>query len=246
MNVKFSGLIMVLALFYALACIQIAGAELVAYWPLDDGQGNEISDATENGHDGTFNGDPEWVDGVYGKALAFDGDDFVEVASVADVKPESITMATWVFFDDVSGRRDFVSRNDDYALSLGGNPQDGKLWAVITTGGDWLDVEGGTKVEVNKWYHVALTYDSGDNKLTLYLDGNKDGEDVALAGMDHRMGGALTIGTYEDRYLKGKLDDIKIWDEALSAEQINEAMQFAPVEPKDKLSLTWGKVKISQ
>jgi hypothetical protein len=224
-------------------CAFASDAELVAYWPLDEGTGAEIKDATGNGYDGTFKGDPTWIDGMYGKALEFDGDDYLEVPDAANIKPESITMATWVYFSDVSGRQDFISRDDDYAFSLGGNPRDGKLWAIITTAGDWLDVEGGTLIEVNRWYHVALTYDWGTKMLTLYLNGEKDGEGRATAGMEHRRGGPLTIGTFQDRYLKGKLDDIKIWDEVLSVEEIRESMELMPVEPAGKLSFTWGEIK---
>ena len=236
---------MSLALIYLALATPSSDAELVAYWPLDEGTGTEIKDATGNGYDGTFKGDPAWVDGMYGKALEFDGDDHVEVPAAADVNPESITMATWVCFSDVSGRRDFISRNDDYAFSLGGNPQDGKLWAIIATAGDWLDVGGETLIEANRWYHVALTYDWGTKMLTLYLNGEKDGEGRATAGMEHRHGGALTFGTYQNRYLKGKLDDIKIWDEALSVEEVRQSMELALVEPTGKLSLTWGGIKDS-
>jgi hypothetical protein len=221
----------------------LCNADLVAHWSLDEGSGEDIADATGNGYDGIFKGNPTWVDGVYSKALEFDGDDHVEVPGAADIKPESITMSTWVWFDDVTGRRDFISRDDDYAFSLGGNPQDGKLWAVITTGGDWLDVGGATQVEVGKWYHVALTYDSKTKMLTLYLNGEKDGEGNAAGGMEHRRGGPLTIGTFQNRYLKGKLDDIKIWDEALSEEEVKASMEPASVNPNEKLGLTWGRIK---
>jgi hypothetical protein len=54
----------------------------------------------------------------------------------------------------------------------------------------------------------------------------------------------LTLGTFKDRYLKGKLDDIKIWDESLSLQQIKESMAPAAIEPADKLSLTWGEIKL--
>jgi len=232
-----------LTLIYLASGIGSSEAGLVAYWPLDEGKGTEIEDATGNGFDGTFKGDPAWVDGIYGKALEFDGDDYVEVPDAANIKPESITMATRVYFDDVSGRQDFISRNDDYAFSLGGNPGDGKLWAVITTAGDWLDVGGETSVETGKWYHVALTYDRGTKVLTLYLDGKVDGEGSAPAGMEHRRGGSLTIGTFEARYLKGKLDEIKIWDEALPVEEIRESMKPATVEPAGKLVTAWAEIK---
>jgi hypothetical protein len=216
-----------------------ARGELVGWWRLDEGSGTIVYDSSSYGRDGSFQGDPQWAAGKIGGALEFDGDDHVVVPDVADINPESITMATWVCFNDVSGRQDFVSRNDDYAFSLGGNPMDGKIWAIITTAGDWLDVGGETLIELERWYHVALTYDADTTMLTLYLDGEKDGEGSAPTGMEHRLGGSLTIGTYQARYLEGRLDEIKIWDEALSADEIQFAMRgegypfaFGP-EPAD-------------
>jgi len=216
-----------------------AKGELVGWWRLDEGSGTIAYDSSTYGRDGSFQGNPQWVAGKIGGALEFDGDDHVVVPDAADINPESITMATWVYFNDVSGRQDFVSRNDDYAFSLGGNPMNGKIWAIITTAGDWLDVGGETPIELERWYHVALTYDADTKMLTLYLDGEKDGEGSAPTGMEHRLGGSLTIGTYQTRYLEGRLDEIKIWDEALSADEIQFAMRgegypfaFGP-EPAD-------------
>ena len=54
---------------------------LLVYWPFDEGAGSIVLDATGNGHDGTFNGAPQWVDGKYGKALHFDGvDDYIQTS----------------------------------------------------------------------------------------------------------------------------------------------------------------------
>ena len=35
-------------------------AELIAYWPFEEGQGTTTADITGNGNDGTFNGDVQW------------------------------------------------------------------------------------------------------------------------------------------------------------------------------------------
>lgn len=232
-----------LVLSFLLLISSLSVAEMIVYLPFDEGSGDLVIDKTGNGYDGIFKGDPTWVTGIYGKALEFDGNDSVEIANGANIKPESLTMATWVNFSDTTGRQDFISRNDDFALSIGGNPQNGKLWAVITTDGDWLDVGGATAINTNEWYHVALIYSAKTKKLTLYLNGEVDGEGDAPGGMEHRNGGLLTIGVYDNRYLKGKLDEIKIWDEALSEDAIKEAMKAAPVQPAGKLGVTWGEVK---
>jgi hypothetical protein len=49
-------------------CTDAALAELIGYWPFDEGQGTEASDITGNGNDGTFNGNIEWVPGYKGSA----------------------------------------------------------------------------------------------------------------------------------------------------------------------------------
>ena len=60
-----------------LFCLSAAGADkndgLVAYWPMDEGKGNGVEDASGTGNDGTINGAVDWVEGVEGTALEFDG-----------------------------------------------------------------------------------------------------------------------------------------------------------------------------
>lgn len=246
---KISTLILTIGLTIGFSTLMasLSVAALVAYWPLDEGNGADIADDTGNGHSGTFVGDPQWVDGSEGKALEFDGDDYVDVASFADVKPASITIAAWVYFNRTAGnRQDFISRGDDYAFTLGGHEQDERIHAVITAGGDWVDMIGDTVIEKSRWYHVALTFDDGTKMLSLYVDGQLDAEEEVPAGMEHRLGGTLTIGTYNDRYLDGKLDDIKVWDNALSEKEINEEMAPNPVEPAGKLAGLWGKIRASE
>jgi hypothetical protein len=203
-------------------------AELVGWWRLDDGSGTTAIDSSGSGNDGTLTGDPKWVSGKVGGALEMDGGDFVDVPGVSEINPESITLMTWVNFSTVDPavmeRQDYLSRGDDYALSLHEWAADGKVWAIVTSAGDWSVVDGDTTVEADTWYHTALTYDSGTQMLTLYLDGEVDAELSVPAGLEHRLGGPLTIGTYSGRDLLGKIDDIKIFDEALSLGQIKGEM----------------------
>jgi len=215
-------------------------AELVGWWRLDDGSGTTAVDSSGAGNDGTLTGDPKWTAGKVGGALAFDGGDYVTVPGTADIKPESLTLMTWVLFDTVAGgRQDYVSKDDDYAFSLHEGAADQKTHGIVTSAGDWMVVHGNTVVETDTWYHSAMTYDAGTQMLILYLDGEVDGELSVPAGIEHRRGGPLTIGTFSGRDLFGKLDDIKIFDEALSLGQIKGEMlgggfpfAYAPT-PKD-------------
>jgi hypothetical protein len=215
-------------------------AELVGWWRLDDGSGTTAVDSSGAGNDGTLTGDPQWTAGKVGGALTFDGGDYVTASGVTDIKPESLTLMTWVRFDSVEGdRQDYLSKDDDYAFSLHEGAADQKTHGIVTSAGDWSVVHGDTVVETDTWYHSALTYDSGTQMLLLYLDGELDGELSVPDGLEHRRGGPLTIGTFSGRDLLGSLDDVKIFDLALSLGQIKGEMigggfpfAYAPA-PKD-------------
>jgi len=205
-----------------------AQAELVGWWRLDDGSGTTAIDSSGGGNDGTFVGTPEWTAGKVNGALEFGGGDSVNVAGGADINPESLTLMTWVSFNDVSDtstRQDYLSRDDDYGFSLHEDNADQMIHGVVTSAGDWSVVDGQTALEADRWYHTTLTYDAGTDMLILYLDGEVDGEITLSAGLEHRRGGPLTIGTFSGRDLYGKLDDVKIFDEALSQDEIKTEMQ---------------------
>ena len=48
---------------------------IVGWWAFDEGTGTLAADLTGNGNDGTLNGGAEWVPGVYGTAINFNGSD---------------------------------------------------------------------------------------------------------------------------------------------------------------------------
>jgi len=206
-------------------------AELVGWWRLDEGTGTTAFDSSGNGNNGNFVGSPQWVaDGKVNGAIEFGGGDSVSVPGGANINPESLTLMTWVNFNEVgntSVRQDYLSRGDDYAFSLHEDNADRKIHGIITSAGAWSVVDGKTAVEADTWYHTAMTYDAGTDMLILYLDGEVDGELNVRTGLEHRLGGSLTLGTYSGRDLLGKLDEVKIFDKALSQDEIKAEMKGA-------------------
>ena len=100
--------------------------------------------------------------------------------------------------------------------------------------GDWVST---TKVKNNKWHHVALVLD-GDNKLqpnalTAYLDGNRvgttDGTQLWSRGDKLGLGNTggstrFADGTFgrQQEGLPGGLDQLQIFNDALSASQVRQ------------------------
>ncbi|MHC4118685.1 MAG: hypothetical protein ACYSWO_14390, partial [Planctomycetota bacterium] len=81
----------------SLALTTVVKADLIGWWPLDEGSGTTVADVSGAGHDGVFaEGDPEWVDGKSGKALKFDGANKVEVPDHEDFHlREAVSMTLW-------------------------------------------------------------------------------------------------------------------------------------------------------
>jgi hypothetical protein len=86
------------------------------------------------------------------------------------------------------------------------------------------------KLELNRWYHLAIVY--ADGKVTLYVNGNGETYDTMVintsAGSGRigaypdpkRAGGTIFPNGYDLSYFHGAIDDISIYNQALDAEQI--------------------------
>jgi len=70
----------VLLLGLATSVAEGTDPSLAGWWKFDEGSGTTANDSSGNENHGTFNGDPQWVNGKFGKALKFDGgSDYLDV-----------------------------------------------------------------------------------------------------------------------------------------------------------------------
>ena len=225
---------------------------LAAHWTFDDASGTTATDSSGNGNDGTLVGGPAWVDGVEGYALSLDGsDDHVTVPDdpTLDVTTE-LTIAAWIKLDTLDNgqgtrqRRPIVSKHDyvngKRAFDFGFNDYNNnwaphKLELVISQTPD--PFSGGVYVSdaelsINRWYHVAVTFD-GTDTTHMYVDGllqpggyvtGSHPASVAtndlplLIGQDYDSGG----------WLDGGIDDVRIYDRALAGTEILAVMGEPP------------------
>lgn len=110
-------------------------------------------------------------------------------------------------------------------------------------------VSGPTLVNDDKWHHIAFTYDS--KKMIAYIDGKVDAQ-ANTGGVFGLTGQALRIGGMEgERPAWGLMDDVAIFNTALSEADINDIMNeglgklfgFTPVTPNGRLTTVWASVK---
>jgi len=219
------GKLIVLAVL-ALVALQIgvARADLVAHWTLDEGSGTVAADATGNGHDGTLNGDPQWLDGYFGSALDLDS---------PDLNPEdAFSISAWAnLAADGAGHRAVIScRNEPPVAGYIIYATPGNVWEFWNNGSPW-HVIAGPSAELDEWTHLAGTFDNGTKKF--YVNGEMAGEASGVV-MNPNPSQELLIGaganeraTHEYLF-NGMLDDVRVYNHALSEGQIAAVMANEP------------------
>jgi hypothetical protein len=190
----------------------------VAYWKLDEGSGTTVVDSTGNVPDGTFEGDPQWAIGIIGGALEFDGDDWVNLGTPPDlVLTEAISISCWVNPAGFVGRQGFVHLDAGYAFKV---HEEGRL--CFTTPGILDHESANTILEAGTWQHVAATFKPGQSEgLIFYLNGVET-ERMNSSAINPGTG-PFRIGNNQwNETLTGLIDDVRIYDRILSADEISE------------------------
>ena len=198
-----------------------AETDLVGWWKFDETSGTIARDASGNGNDGTLKGDPMWVAGKIAGALQLDGDgDYVDVGSVGISGVDQRTIAGWAkasttaipAWTSVFG---FVPDGDTDGTYFDIEVDDAGNYIVFV--GGW----GAIFMPVDtQWHHFALNYNGEGGSW--FLDGEfVDSLDGALGTIDQvRIGARLS----NSNYFPGLIDDVRIYNKALTIEEIKKLM----------------------
>ncbi|MHC4558288.1 MAG: LamG-like jellyroll fold domain-containing protein [Planctomycetota bacterium] len=208
-------------------------ADPVGWWKFDDGSGTTALDSSGNGNHGEIHGGTEWIDGYHGGALRLNGQDgYVNLPIGAVIASmDSTTIATWVDFSNAGGSWqrifDFGSGSSTYLFLCPRTGTAGPMHLAIQVGGQGHSEVNSPETLPTGWHHVAAVITSGS--MQLYLDGLVIGSSTAVT-MPSDLGNTSSnwLGRSQfaaDGYFNGSLDDFRIYNEALSQEEIQLAME---------------------
>jgi hypothetical protein len=201
---------------------------LVGYWPADEGEGTTVADASGNGLDGTLVGGT-WGAGASGGAFEVTGEDgggsYVEVPATGKTF-EQITITGWVngaHTGDWSGliqARGGEAPDQPIGIGFsGGSGNIGYTWND-NSNTSW-GFESGVAIPPNEWAFIALSLTKDEATLYVGSGGELNSSVNAipqLAQMNMNtswfFGKDNCCGTA--RNFDGLMDDISIWDVALS------------------------------
>ncbi|MDC0449170.1 LamG domain-containing protein [bacterium] len=211
-----------------------------AYDSSENGNNGTITEGGSGGNDGgvgtcsSGNGDEMWDNGTTGKrnaSLNFDGtDDYVNIGSsdpnsTLDLT-ERLTLSTWVKSDDTGDvtNSDIINRDDgsskrQYNIHITNDGDGGFAKAYLngTTVTSITDINSGGST----WYHVAATWDKDVNsgKITLYINGVEENSGVKATALTSYTQ-EVHVGRRGSVYFDGQIDEVKIYNYALTEEQI--------------------------
>ena len=208
-----------------------SGPAPVAAYAFDEGSGSTVADASGNGNTGTV-ANATWVAGKYGEALSFNGSSSrVTIPDSASLHLNSaMTLEAWVDPTTTTATwRDAIYKgNDNYYLE-GTSDHSGVPAGGETAAGSIAHTYGAGALPANAWSYLALTYDG--STLRLFVNGTLVASQ-AKTGSITSSTNPLSIGSdaIYGQYFNGMIDQVRIYNTALPAAQIQTDMT-TPVAP---------------
>jgi len=215
----------------------ISKADLVGWWRFNEGSGDTAMDSSGNGHHGTLLGTPEWVIGPpgFGGAISFQEDKCTGI-DCGNFDPTNgtgqFTIALWAYWDGTGTFQHFFTKSAGWGADT--MMFQVELWGAhdnaTYTDRVGVSYEGAGSMEFsimpkNEWVHLTWTFDGTD--LRVYLNGVDE-----MGPKSFSIGPAADVTVFigvshaaEGRIFHGFLDEVRVYDKALTAEEIQIVMQ---------------------
>jgi hypothetical protein len=207
-------------------------AGLVAAYGFNEGQGSVAADASGHGLAGAVS-NAAWTSGRFGGALQFTGasDSLVTVPDTPLLDLSSaFTLSAWV---DPQGAQSMeatviakeIAGGLPYVLYASGNGVGPNAFALVD--GSYRQAAAAGAIPTGTWSHLAATWDGAT--LSVYVDGVLAGS-AAVSGDLARGSGALRIGgntVFNNEAFAGRLDEVRVYERALTAAEIQADMATA-------------------
>ncbi|MBI1387212.1 MAG: hypothetical protein GC154_02030 [bacterium] len=162
--------------------------------------------------------------------IEFDGaTQYIQVDTLEGFHGDEFTLEAWIWLENLDGAQVFMNRgaaSEDFTFYL----YNGRIRMLVQDQSGYSHANA-EPPEAGEWFHCAGVFQKDGGKRLYY-----NGELVATAPGAHRAVsnenpltiGALLNGFSAERYLKGKMENIRIWDHALSHDEVVTLMKTRP------------------
>jgi glucose/arabinose dehydrogenase/PKD repeat protein len=225
---------------------QVTG--IVAGYAFNETSGTTTADASGHNITGTLTNGPSFTAGKYGNAVSLDGvNDYVNLGNPTALQlTGSMTLSAWVNasafpVDDAAIISKRAAGESGFQLDLTKDTGPRTIGFKLTSGsGGQMFRYGATTLQPNTWYHVAGVYNAATQSIDVYLNGVLDNGALVgtVTGTQQNSSSNVTIGRragttgYE---FAGRIDDVRIDNEALTQGQIQTDMATPLGLPQDTI-----------
>lgn len=226
------------------------GANIIGWWPFDETSGTTATDIIGSEKHGTLNGSFTFASSgssaVVGRGLSFDGvDDYVSMGDIDALEASDVSFSLWLKLDSISVDQEIIAKGDHttneaffmwYDPVSGGTPDAGgtntNTLTLYTYDGSvdiWISASSNI-LDNFVWNHIVAVIDKSNDTVSLYVNGvhevsHSEPFNGILAGTK-----AFIVGTdspASTNYLSGMVDDLRIYDYALSAAEVSALYTFS-------------------
>ena len=172
----------------------------------------------------TGNGGTQKITGYIRKGAAFNGSSSYINLNGSVISVGSFSVSLWVNWNDVTNQSrafhlgDGDGFSDISIFALSGNA----VVRFADSGSNYRDVS--FSVSANQWYHIAMTYDISNNNYKVFLNGVQQGSTIVASGFttlgNYGAIGARIGSTGTTYYMRGKIDQVRIFNKALSSSEV--------------------------
>ena len=221
-----------------------AGDGLIGHWRLEETQiGQTVVDSSGNGNNGTHrninspNGpttDTPDTDTTNNRGVNFDGvNDFIQIEedSSLELNTGTFTQSVWIRPENTDNGFHGILGFQPSSGTVNRYPgiwvtQQDRIHAGFGDGTRWNSFITDSVLTVGEWNHVATTFDG--TSYTAYVNGVQVFTTDNFAGRSPVISGELTIGRV-DNFFRGGIDEVRVYDRALSFVEITELIDGATV-----------------
>ena len=181
------------------------------------GSGTTWTDISGNNRNGALTNGPTF-NSSNGGSIVFDGtNDFVSVASDANIlSTTAYTKTVWFYVTSFS--------TDNNLISAGSSGQHA-LWLFTSNklnaghNGNWNTVVSTTTLVLNRWYFGSVTFNNTSGWV-LYLNGVQESTSVSTTTFTGT--GTISIGSYQNlgNYFTGRIATATVYNRVLSSSEI--------------------------
>jgi len=218
----------------------------VAVWHMDEGSGPMAADSSGNANDVTLVG-ADWTDrAVQGYALRFDNTSYAKRGQTASLTlTTGVTVEAWLRWsvNPATGSQwacIYCQGENEFELMHSGTAKpavgtNGAFEFALQTNVERELAWSNTTPVAGVWYHVVGTWSAASQEIRLYVNGalenvtHIDGATINNHARDYVIGGRHSGGAVYDRLFEGTIDEVYVYDRALTATEV--AMRYIATKP---------------